>query len=124
MPRQPQFLTIHARKLPGTQFLPLLSIGLCIAKPHPSQFSLGQVVSTPGALQALQRSSQSPHPFLRRHVSGDWGDLDGHGQKANNIALREGGRILSSYKTALGDVIWIITEADRSSTCLLLPEEY
>ena len=87
-------------------------------------FNLGQVVSTPGALNALHRSSQSPAVFLRRHASGDWGDVDGHDSKQNDMALREGGRILSSYKTRLGEQIWLITEADRSSTCNLLPADY
>ncbi len=87
-------------------------------------FDLGKTVATPGALEALQRSGQSPAVFLQRHNNGDWGDVDGHDQKENAIAVREGGRILSSYKTLLGEVVWVITEADRSSTCLLLPEEY
>jgi hypothetical protein len=87
-------------------------------------FDLGQVVATPGALQTLRRSSQSPGEFLTRHARGEWGDLDGHDTEANWNALREGGRILSSYKTRLGDAIWVVTEADRSSTCLLLPHEY
>jgi hypothetical protein len=82
------------------------------------------IVATPGALGALRRSGQSPAEFLRRHVSGDWGDLDGHDQKQNALALREGGRLVSSYQTRLGDPLWVITEADRSSTTLLLPSEY
>jgi hypothetical protein len=87
-------------------------------------FDLGQVVATPGALDALRRSSQSPGEFLTKHARGEWGDLDSHDTEANRTALQEGGRLLSSYKTRLGDTIWIITEADRSSTCLLLPSEY
>jgi hypothetical protein len=87
-------------------------------------FRLGTIVATPGALAALRRSAQSPADFLGRHASGDWGDVDGHDSRANWSAVREGGRILSSYKTRLGDTIWVITEADRSSTCLLLPEDY
>ena len=87
-------------------------------------FDLGQVVATPGALGALHRSSHSPGEFLTKHARGEWGDLDGHDAEANQTALREGGRILSSYTTRLGDTIWVITEADRSSTCLLLPVEY
>jgi hypothetical protein len=87
-------------------------------------FDLGQVVATPGAIDALSRSSQSPGEFLTKHVRGEWGFIDSHDTEANWTALREGGRILSSYKTRLGDVIWVITEADRSSTCLLLPSEY
>ncbi len=87
-------------------------------------FDLGQVVATPAALNALRRSSQGPAEFLRRHATGDWGDVDGHDQKQNEMALREGGRILSSYQTRLGEQLWVITEADRSSTCILLPEDY
>ncbi len=87
-------------------------------------FNLGRVVATPGALDALNRSAQSPAEFLIQHVRGEWGDLDAEDTEANWLALREGNRILSSYKTSRGDKIWVITEADRSSTCLLLPEEY
>jgi len=85
---------------------------------------LGQVVATHGALNALRRSSQSPGEFLTKHARGEWGDLDDHDTEANRAALRDGGRILSSYKTRLGEQVWIITEADRSSTCLLLPSDY
>jgi hypothetical protein len=87
-------------------------------------FDLGQVVSTPGALCALKRAAQSPGEFLTKHARGQWGDLDDHDTEANRAALREGGRILSSYKTRLGEQVWVITEADRSSTCILLPSEY
>jgi hypothetical protein len=87
-------------------------------------FQLGLIVATPGALAALRRSGQSPAEFLRRHANGDWGEVDGHDQKANWLAVREGSRILSSYTTRFGDRLWVITEADRSSTCILLPEEY
>ena len=87
-------------------------------------FDLGQVVATPGALDALRRSSQSPGEFLMKHVRGEWGDLDAEDAEANRTALLEGARILSAYETRLGDKVWVITEADRSSTCVLLPEEY
>jgi len=89
------------------------------------KFELGRVVATPGALQAIRSSGQSAADFLRRHVNGDWGEhLDGHDHKQNQIALREGGRLLSAYQTRAGEDIWVITECDRSSTCLLLPCEY
>jgi hypothetical protein len=88
------------------------------------RFDLGQIVATPAALGVLRRSSQTPGEFLRRHVCGDWGELDGHDEKENAIALREGGRLVSAYTTRLGDTIWIITEADRSYTTLLLPSDY
>jgi hypothetical protein len=87
-------------------------------------FAMGVIVATPGALAALRSAGQSPADFLRKHAAGDWGDLDDHDQAANWSALREGGRLLSAYVTVRGDRVWVITEADRSSTCLLLPEEY
>ena len=66
-------------------------------------FEMGRVVATPGALEILSRSSQCPAEFLRRHALGEWGDLDAHDAEANRTALLVGGRILSSYKTRLGD---------------------
>ncbi len=87
-------------------------------------FNLGKVVATPGALDALARSSQSPGEFLVKHSRGEWGELDDHDTQANQTAIREGGRILSSYQTRQDESLWVITEADRSSTCILLPSEY
>ena len=87
-------------------------------------FDLGQVVATPGALEAFQEAGQSPAEFLSRHVRGDWGVVDEHDQQANTDALQDGSRILSAYVLTTGVKIWIITEADRSSSCCLLPEEY
>ena len=88
------------------------------------KFSLGQVVATPGALGALQRAGQSAQEFLARHAVGDWGDLDAHDRRENALALREGFRLLSAYRTTTGERLWLITEADRSVTTLLLPDEY
>ena len=88
------------------------------------RLSLGQVVATPGVLAALRKSGENPMTFLRRHVAGDWGLVTLFDQKQNDLALKEGSRILSAYRTSLGEVLWVITEADRSSTCLLLPQEY
>jgi hypothetical protein len=88
------------------------------------KFRLGQLVSTPGALAALEESKQSPLDFVSRHASGDWGEVNKSDQKANEDGLRDGERILSAYRTAKGERLWIITEADRSSTCVLLPSEY
>ena len=61
---------------------------------------------------------------LRRHARGDWGDLDDEDRKANDRALQEGSRLFSAYKTKAGVKFWIITEADRSATTVLLPDEY
>ena len=88
------------------------------------KFPLGQIVATPGALRALGASGNTPQEFLDRHVSGDWGELDKKDVAENDLSLKEGLRILSAYHLRDGTKIWIITEADRSSTCILLPEEY
>jgi hypothetical protein len=88
------------------------------------KFPLGQTVATPGALEALEASGQTPDFFLDKHVQGDWGTVDDEDKRANDQALIDGERIVSAYKTLLGEKIWVITEADRASTCILLPSEY
>jgi len=87
-------------------------------------FELGQIVATPGALAALKKAGQQPGEFLTRHVNREWGDLDEEDRKENEYSLEHGFRLLSAYKTNAGDRLWIITEADRSVTTLLLPDEY
>ncbi|MEZ6131191.1 MAG: hypothetical protein R3C59_21160 [Planctomycetaceae bacterium] len=87
-------------------------------------FPLGQVVATPGALESLGQAGQTPLEFLGRHVRGDWGDVCKEDANANEQALQDGSRILSSYRTKLDEKLWIITEADRSSSCVLRPDEY
>ena len=84
---------------------------------------LGQVVATPGALKLLLGAGENPFDYLARHASGDWGELCAFDRRQNEIALREELRIFSSYETTAGKV-WVITEADRSVTTILLPEEY
>jgi hypothetical protein len=88
------------------------------------RFSLGRVVATPGALAALEKAKQLPAEFLDRHVNGDWGDVPEEDKQANEVAIDQGTRILSAYTTSAGDRIWILTEADRSATTIMLPEEY
>jgi hypothetical protein len=87
-------------------------------------FPLGRIVATPGALRALERANQSPAVFLARHAAGDWGELDPEDIRENEYSVAHGFRLLSSYTTAAGERLWIITEADRSTTTVLLPEEY
>lgn len=89
-----------------------------------SKFPLGQVVATPGALEALKDSGQHPADFLDCHAAGDWGSVCDEDKRLNDAALVSGERLLSAYTTLKGAKLWIITEADRSSTCILLPEEY
>ena len=93
------------------------------------QFSLGQVVATPGALDVLENAGQTVEEFLNRHHRGDWGDLSDDDAALNDEALRDGSRLLSAYHLTTGVKIWVITEAaddegDRSATTLLLPDEY
>ena len=87
-------------------------------------FTLGQVVATPGALKAIEASGDSLSSYLGRHQSGDWGNVDAHDRKENGLSLEQGFRLMSVYSLSIGVKIWVITEADRSSTCVLLPEEY
>jgi len=89
-----------------------------------ARFVLGQTVSTPGALKALEEAGQDALPFLVRHVTGDWGNVDRYDRHANEIGVEQGLRIFSSYTLVNGKTIWVITEADRSVTTVLLPQEY
>ena len=88
------------------------------------KFSLGQLVATPGALRAFQAASESPFAYLQRHLSGDWGDVSEDDRAENDYSLRQGLRLLSAYSLRNGERVWVITEADRASTCFLLPDEY
>jgi len=88
------------------------------------KFDLGQLVATPGALAALEKTGQNAMEFLSRHVRGDWGELPDEDKTENRLSLEKGFRLLSSYRTAANDKLWVITEADRSVTTILLPEEY
>ena len=88
------------------------------------RFALGRVVATPGALRALERAGQLPAEFLDRHVNGDWGEVPEEDKQENEFSVQHGFRILSAYTTSAGEKIWIITEADRSYTTILLPSEY
>ena len=87
-------------------------------------FPLGQTVITPGAIEALEKSKQHPGDFLSRHLRGDWGELCEEDRAANQEALTEKLRLMSVYRTTKQEKLWIITEADRSVTTLLLPSEY
>ena len=89
-----------------------------------AKFPLGQVVATPGALEVLEQAGQSPLEFLERHAGGDWGELDEHDRQENEFSLPRRLRLLSAYRTKRDDKLWVITEADRSATTLLLPSEY
>jgi len=87
-------------------------------------FSAGQIIATPGALALLEQANQSPLEFLSRHLRGDWGDLCQDDKTENELSLKYGFRLMSSYQVTDTERLWIITEADRSVTTLLLPAEY
>ena len=88
------------------------------------KFDPGQIVATPGALAAFEASGEEPLAFLLRHVEGDWGELSPEDICENELSLQHGWRLLSAYTLKNGTKIWIITEATRESTTILLPSEY
>ena len=94
-----------------------------------AKFSLGQIVATPGAIEAMDESGQNAAFFLARHASGDWGEVTPEDWQLNDEAMVDGSRLLSAYRTLKGKKIWIITEATddnghRAATTILLPEDY
>jgi hypothetical protein len=90
-----------------------------------AQLRLGQLVATPAAIEAMARAGQDPAQLLARHRSGDWGEVDAEDAAANDRAVKQGERVVSAYRLlADGTRVWVITEADRSSTCILLPNDY
>lgn len=87
-------------------------------------FPLGRTLATPGALEALERSGQDAGEFLSRHQQGDWGDLSADDKRENDYSVDKRLRIFSAYQTSKGEKLWVITEANRSVTTILLPSEY
>ena len=88
-------------------------------------FPLGRVVATPGAIEAMQRRGLDAGFLLLRHVTADWGDMDDDDKTRNDHAMLAGTRIMSAYgREGAPDQLWVITEADRSSTTIQLPKEY
>lgn len=88
------------------------------------RFTLGRIVGTPGAIDALAEAGDDARKFLRRHLRGDWGDVCEEDAQANDWSLANGERLFSAYHTSAGVKLWVITERDRSYTTLLLPSEY
>lgn len=88
------------------------------------RFLLGRLIATPGALNAFAATGENPINYIVRHMNLDPGSLGAEDQLANLQAVREGTRVFSVYELRDGTRIWIITEADRSATTILLPEEY
>ena len=94
------------------------------------KYRLGRIVITPGAISTLSKSQENPKVYLERHQGGDWGDICDEDKQSNDQAISHEGepekqqRVFSAYETSKGEKLWVITEADRSSSCILLPEEY
>ena len=85
---------------------------------------LGRTIATPGALKALGADPGELLTLLWRHRSGDWGEPSEADRRENEFSLAHGFRLLSAYRLASGARVWVITEADRSATTILLPSEY
>ena len=102
----------HAQQDPDLMILDL----------HKAKFALGRLVATPGALHAVSNCEISA--AVNRHLAGDWGEVGTQDRAENDHSLKHGYRLFSVYRTESGEKFWIITEADRSATTVLLPEEY
>ena len=89
-----------------------------------TKFKLGSVVATQDAIETMSRCRVQASELLARHHAGDWGDVCPEDAELNEQALLDGSRLMSVFKLNESDTVWAITEADRSSTCILLPENY
>ena len=119
-----RYWQFKARLQPDNVGLPILSISLADETYAQTLFELGQIVMTPGAAALATDFT----PYLARHAAGDWGELDAFDKRQNDLAVKEGYRILSAYNVLLSngetEHIWIISEWDRSVTTILTPSEY
>lgn len=91
--------------------------------PPGHKFNAGQTRATPAALKAMQTSGHIASEFLARHITGDWGEHDPDQKVQNDAAVKNGGALHSIYRTAMGQEIWVFTEADRSMTTILVPAD-
>jgi hypothetical protein len=89
-----------------------------------ARFPLGQTLMTVGAQAALESAAEEPVELLARHQSGDWGEMPPEDARENELSVKQGFRIMSAYTLSSGEKVWVITEADRSATTILLPDEY
>lgn len=89
-----------------------------------ARFAVGRIMATPAARDALQAAGVDPLALLARHVTGDWGDVDAQSAQENEFSIGRHLRILSAYALPDGARVWVLTEADRSMTTILLPGEY
>ncbi len=92
--------------------------------PRLVRFPLGQIMATHGALEALEEAGQSAQEFISRHARLEQGELSDEDHRENLFSVDKCLRIFSAYRTSKGVKLWVITEADRSATTILLPSEY
>lgn len=97
---------------------------MCADVSQAVKFPLGNLYLTPGAQAAIEEADQTFFTFVNRHQAGDWGDVPPEDAKENEFSVENDLRILSSYRTNRNEKLWVITEADRSATTVLLPSEY
>ena len=109
---------VDAQEVANDGFFPVI-----LSLPR-KRVALGAVFATPAALQRINWANVSPADLLRRHALGDWGDVPDEDWKRNDRAALQGERILSAYQLPTYETICIVTECDRSTTTLILPEEY
>ena len=93
-------------------------------RPNPARFPLGRTCATPAALQALAQAGQDVAELLARHQAGDSGEVGPEDREQNQQAADDGGRLMSVYSLSTAVKVWVITEADRSVTTVLLPDDY
>jgi hypothetical protein len=117
-----QLLSVFFRRFIMNDTSPARSIAA--SQRRPINLPLGRLLSTPGAIDAMAKASHEPMELINRHRSGDWGEVDAEDWAANDRAISHGRRIPSAYTLKDGVKVWIITEADRSVTTILLPSEY
>ena len=89
-----------------------------------ARFPLGSIYLTPGAIETLEESEQSPQEFINRHARLEQGELCDNDHRENLFSVDKSLRIFSAFKTSAGEKLWVITEGDRSATTILLPSEY
>ncbi len=118
------FGNVWARNIKNQGWLDRAHLGTKVTPNTAHRFPLGRLLTTPGAIEALEVTEESSMALFARHQSGDWGDLAEEDRQENEFSVRNGLRILSAYYLSDNTKIWIITEADRSATTILLPSEY
>jgi hypothetical protein len=118
------FAKYWARNLKDQNWLDRAHCGALVIPNIEQRFPLGRLLTTPGAHQALEQAGQDAFEFFARHQAQDWGEVEEEDQRLNDESVNQRSRLLSAYRLKTGVKVWLISEADRSATTVLLPEEY